>query len=99
MIYCMSFSSMKEGVEKADICYSLFHLFIVLLEFDAVNFDLFYNATAYFNCFAIIGSGNCKGTLSGCTHFWLAVSFIRNEDNEDLVARKALLSNARLVFL
>jgi hypothetical protein len=94
----MSFSSTKEGVEIADICCSLIHLLIVL-EVDVVNFDLFYNAMAYFNCSAVLGSGNCKSTLSGCAHFWLAVSFICIKDNEDLVARKALLSKARLVFL
>jgi hypothetical protein len=76
MIYCMSFSPMKEGVEKADVCYSLFHLSIII-GFDMLDVNSFNDITVMdFNSSIGVDSGDCEWSSSGCAHFWLAAAFI-----------------------
>jgi hypothetical protein len=98
-MYCMSFSPMKEGVGKADVCYSLFHLSIVT-GFDTLDVDSFNGTTTIdFNCPIGMDSGDHEWTSGGCAHFWLTVAFICVEYDEHLVTWEVLLNEAVLVFL
>ena len=67
-MYCMPFSSMKNGV--GNVVYFCYALFSVVVRLDATDVDGFYHiAVANVNCSIVVYFGDSERSSSGCVHF------------------------------